>query len=101
MKRLSHRNPNVQIYALELANTLAQNCGKPLHEELSSRAWTGALERLITDRATAQPVQTKALRYVKEWAKQFEESGDANLSLMSELYDRLRAKSELYSGPCS
>lgn len=94
MKRLSHRNPNVQIYALELANTLAQNCGKPLHEELSSRSWTGALTRLINDRATAQPVQTKALRYVKEWARQFEQSGDANLSLMSELYDELRGKSE-------
>lgn len=50
VKRLSHRNPNVQIYALELANTLAQNCGKPLQEELASRTWTGALERILNDR---------------------------------------------------
>jgi signal transducing adaptor molecule len=63
-KRLAHRNPNVQLYALEvsykqpfdlsahakLANTLAQNCSKPLLEELSSRPWTGALDRLINDR---------------------------------------------------
>lgn len=96
-KRLAHRNPNVQIYALEvsgtrrwdprmaadgddvadggggapcslaladaaldyvarltthpqLTNTLAQNCGQPLLEEMSSRTWTGALSRLVNDR---------------------------------------------------
>lgn len=51
-KRLSHRNPNVQLYALELANTLAQNCGKPIHQELSSRTWTGALTRLVNERVS-------------------------------------------------
>ncbi|WOO78542.1 Class E vacuolar protein-sorting machinery protein HSE1 [Vanrija pseudolonga] len=91
-KRLAHRNPNVQIYALELTNTLAQNCGQPLLEEMSSRTWTGALSRLVNDRATVQPVQRKALKYIKEWARQFEEKGDPNLGLMGELYDQLRAK---------
>ncbi|KAL1407493.1 ESCRT-0 subunit protein hse1 [Vanrija albida] len=90
-RRLTHRNPNVQIYALELTNTLAQNCGKPLLEEMSSRTWTGGLSRLVNDRMTVQPVQRKALKYIKEWAKQFEESGDPNLGLMGELYDQLRA----------
>lgn len=52
VKRLAHRNPNVQMYALELANTLAQNCSKPLHEELSSRTWTTALTRLVNDRVS-------------------------------------------------
>jgi signal transducing adaptor molecule len=42
----------VQVYALELANTLVQNCGKPLHEELASRTWTGALTRLVNDRVS-------------------------------------------------
>lgn len=42
-----------------------------------------------------QPVQRKALKYIKEWARQFEEKGDPNLGLMGELYDQLRAKSAL------
>jgi signal transducing adaptor molecule len=42
-----------------------------------------------------QTVQRKALRYIKDWTKQFEESGDPNLGLMTELYDQLREKSEL------
>ncbi|GFZ47158.1 Class E vacuolar protein-sorting machinery protein hse1 [Saitozyma sp. JCM 24511] len=98
-KRLSHRNPNVQLYALELANTLAQNCGKPLFEEMSSRNWTAALDRLINDRATAGPVKKKALSYVKAWAKQFEDTGDPNLGIMGELYDQLRAKNFTFDEP--
>ncbi|WVQ74449.1 hypothetical protein IAR50_004050 [Cryptococcus sp. DSM 104548] len=91
-KRLSHRNPNVQIYALELANVLAQNCGKEILGELSSRNWTQALDRLVNDRTTAAPVKKKALVYIKEWARQFEATGDPNLGLMGELYDQLRSK---------
>lgn len=34
------------------------------------------------------------LKYVKEWTQQFEGTGDPQLGLMSELYDKLRAKSE-------
>lgn len=90
---------------------MAQNCGKPLLEELASRNWTQALDRLVNDRvscivrgsetsadtvcqATSAPVKKKALGYIKAWAKQFEDTGDSNLGLMGELYDQLRAKSE-------
>ena len=101
---------------MKLANTLAQNCGKDLHGELASRSWTTSLERLVNDRVSMQAgpwvsrlqrqvkfkltkqstnatVKKKALGYIKDWAKQFEGSGDANLGLMGELYDQLRAKS--------
>ncbi|OCF39579.1 class E vacuolar protein-sorting machinery protein HSE1 [Kwoniella heveanensis CBS 569] len=98
-KRLSHRNPSVQLYALELANTLAQNCDKELLGELSSRNWTSALDRLINDRATAAPVKKKALLFVKAWAKQLEDTGDPNLGLMGELYDQLRAKNFTFDEP--
>ena len=36
----------------KLANTLAQNCGKPMMEELASRNWTQALDRLVNDRVS-------------------------------------------------
>ncbi|BEI85818.1 hypothetical protein CcaverHIS002_0601050 [Cutaneotrichosporon cavernicola] len=92
VKRLAHRNPNVQIYALELANTLAQNCQRPLQQELAGKQWTMALERILNDRATVKPVRNKVLKYIKEWTQQFEGTGDPQLGLMSELYDKLRSK---------
>jgi signal transducing adaptor molecule len=42
-------------------------------------------------------VQKKALGFVKSWAEQFEGTRDPNLGIMGELYDQLRAKSELIS----
>lgn len=50
IKRLAHRNANVQLYTLELANSLSQNCGVTLHRELASRSFTDALLRLASDR---------------------------------------------------
>ncbi len=67
IKRLAHRNANVQLYTLEvrrtgkkktrsltnqpqLANALSQNCGSKMHMELASRSFTDALLRLANDR---------------------------------------------------
>jgi hypothetical protein len=50
LKRLAHRNPNVQLYALSLAEALSKNCGLELHREIASRAFTQGLEKIITDR---------------------------------------------------
>ena len=50
VKRLAHRSPNVQLYSLSLAESLSKNCGVDLHRELASRAFTQALEKLVTDR---------------------------------------------------
>ena len=50
IKRLAHRNANVQLYTLELANAFSQNCGPKMHRELASRSFTDALLRLANDR---------------------------------------------------
>jgi signal transducing adaptor molecule len=50
LKRLAHRNPNVQLYALSLAEALSKNCTIELHREIASRAFTQGLEKIITDR---------------------------------------------------
>ena len=50
LKRLAHRNPNVQLYTLTLAESLTKNCGIEVHREIASRAFTQGLEKLVTDR---------------------------------------------------
>ena len=52
MKRLAHRNPTVQLFALSLSESLGKNLGVNVHREMASRAFTQGLEKLITDRVS-------------------------------------------------
>ncbi|KAI8631342.1 hypothetical protein F5Y19DRAFT_463620 [Xylariaceae sp. FL1651] len=88
IKRLAHRNANVQLYTLELANALSQNCGAAMHRELASRSFTDALLRLANDRNTHQQVKAKILERMKEWSDMF--SKDADLGIMYDAYYRLK-----------
>ncbi|KAJ6552741.1 hypothetical protein B0H19DRAFT_1295038 [Mycena capillaripes] len=97
LKRLTHRNPNVQLYALSLAEALSKNCGIGLHRELASRAWTAGLERVITDRNTHEKVRTRALGLVAMWTAEF--ADDSTLGVMQECYDSLKAKNYKYTRP--
>ncbi|MCJ1282484.1 ESCRT-0 subunit protein hse1 [Xylographa opegraphella] len=88
IKRLAHRNANVQLYTLELANALSQNCGPKLHRELASRSFTDALLRLTNDRNTHQQVKAKILERMAEWAEMF--SRDPDLGIMEQAYMKLK-----------
>jgi hypothetical protein len=58
LKRLAHRNPNVQLYALALGEALSKNCGAHLHREMASRSFTQGLEKLVTDRVRCAKPRT-------------------------------------------
>lgn len=90
IKRLAHRNANVQLYTLELANALSQNCGIKMHKELASRSFTDALLRLAADRNTHQQVKAKILERMGEWSEMF--SRDPDLGIMQGAYDKLRSQ---------
>ncbi|KAI9736529.1 MAG: ESCRT-0 subunit protein hse1 [Claussenomyces sp. TS43310] len=90
IKRLAHRNANVQLYTLELANALSQNCGPKMHRELASRAFTDAVLRLANDRTTHQQVKAKILERMQEWAEMF--SKDADLGIMNDQYHKLKSQ---------
>lgn len=88
IKRLAHRNANVQLYTLELAHALCQNCGKAMHQEISSRAFTEALLRLANDRNTHTQVKANILEKMKDWSDMF--SKNADLGIMYDAYFRLK-----------
>ncbi|QIX02138.1 hypothetical protein AMS68_007655 [Peltaster fructicola] len=88
IKRLAHRNANVQLYTLELANALSQNCGAPLHRELASRAFTEALLRLAGDRNTHAQVKQKVMERMETWTEEFGNSPD--FGIMGDAYRKLR-----------
>lgn len=95
IKRLAHRNANVQLYTLELANALSQNCGVPMHKELASRSFTDALLRLANDRNTHQQVKAKILERMAEWSEMF--SRDPDLGIMQGAYSKLKSQSKSLS----
>lgn len=91
IKRLAHRNANVQLYTLELANALSQNCGMQMHKELASRSFTDAMLRLANDRNTHQAVKAKILERMAEWSDMF--ARDPDLGIMSGAYMKLKTQS--------
>ncbi|KAF9038079.1 hypothetical protein BJ165DRAFT_1553936 [Panaeolus papilionaceus] len=90
IKRMAHRSPNVQLYALSLAEALGKNVGINVHREISSRAFTQALEKLIIDRNTHEKVRKRALGLISMWAGEFEH--DETLGIMEDCYNNLKAK---------
>ena len=88
IKRLAHRNANVQLYTLELANALSQNCGPPLHRELASKAFTDALLRVAGDRNTHAQVKQKVMERMSSWTEQF--GRNPELGIMEQAYQRLK-----------
>ncbi|PLN78236.1 hypothetical protein BDW42DRAFT_175255 [Aspergillus taichungensis] len=90
IKRLAHRNANVQLYTLELGNALAQNCGPKIHRELASRSFTDALLRLANDRNTHQQVKSKILERMQEWTEIFANNPD--FGIMEQAYMQLKTQ---------
>ncbi|KAI0793793.1 hypothetical protein C8Q74DRAFT_1244809 [Fomes fomentarius] len=97
LKRLTHRNPNVQLYTLTLVEALSKNCGLEIHREISSRAFTQGLEKLVTDRTTHDRVRRRALNLVAIWSAEFE--NDTTLGLMEECYENLKNKGYKFETP--
>ncbi|KAI0358316.1 hypothetical protein OH77DRAFT_1587989 [Trametes cingulata] len=97
LKRLTHRNPNVQLYTLTLVEALSKNCGIEVHREIASRAFTQGLEKLVTDRTTHDKVRKRALNLVAIWTAEFEK--DPTLGLMEECYETLKGKGYKFETP--
>ncbi|WEW58176.1 ESCRT-0 subunit protein hse1 [Emydomyces testavorans] len=90
IKRLAHRNANVQLYTLELANALSQNCGAKAYRELASKSFTDSLLRLANDRNTHQQVKSKILEHMEQWTEMF--SSNSDLGIMEQAYMKLKSQ---------
>ncbi|KAG8696892.1 ESCRT-0 subunit protein hse1 [Ceratobasidium sp. 394] len=90
LKRLTHRNANVQLYALSVAEALSKNCDITVHREMASKAFTQGLANLATDRNGHERVKKRTLGLIKLWAGEF--AHDPQLGLMEECYSSLKAK---------
>ncbi|GAA6017332.1 hypothetical protein JCM11491_000635 [Sporobolomyces phaffii] len=93
-KRLTHRSANVQLFSLTLAGALVNNCGPSLHREISGKAFTQALTRLINDRTTHDSVKKEALKSIEEWVK--EHPNNSDFDLLNDTYESLKRQNHKF-----
>ncbi|BGP49761.1 hypothetical protein JCM10450v2_005666 [Rhodotorula kratochvilovae] len=87
-KRFTHRSANVQLFSLTLATALVNNCGPSVHREISGKAFTQALTRLVNDRTTHDTVKKEALKQIETWVK--EHPNNTDFDLLVETYEALK-----------
>ncbi|KAJ1728816.1 ESCRT-0 subunit protein hse1 [Coemansia sp. Benny D160-2] len=96
-ERLLNRNPNVVLYTLTLVQSLVGNCGQNVKQEVSSRAFTTTLTRVLNDKTVHEKVKSRILGCIQQWAFEFRQ--DPTLSLMEETYTKLRAQRYKFPSP--
>lgn len=93
-RRLNHRSANVQLFSLTLAGALVNNCSSSLHKEISGKAFTQALTRLINDRTTHESVKKEALKSIEEWVK--EHPNNSDFDLLNDTYESLKRQNHKF-----
>ena len=87
IKRLNHKNVNVVLYSLTLANALVQNCNLSLKIEVASRPFLSTLQKLLSNPKTHPAVKNRTLDLIQSWAELFR--GESLLDFMGEIYREL------------
>ncbi|KAH8827478.1 hypothetical protein DL96DRAFT_1606821 [Flagelloscypha sp. PMI_526] len=105
-RRLTHRNPNVQLYTLSVVEAISKNCGVEGAVEVRSKAFVTTLERLIEDRTTNPKVKKRTLESVGMWVKMMDDPGSeleeaGGSGLLGDLARDLRSKNMTLSPPPS
>ncbi|KAJ2420628.1 ESCRT-0 subunit protein hse1, partial [Coemansia sp. RSA 2524] len=96
-ERMLHRNANVVLYTVTLVQSLLENCGQSVKQEVSSRAFTTTLTRVLNDKSVHEKVKSRILGSIQQWAFDFRQ--DPTLSLMEETYTKLRAQRFVFPPP--
>ncbi|KAJ2825160.1 ESCRT-0 subunit protein hse1, partial [Coemansia erecta] len=96
-ERILHRNANVVLYTVTLVQSMLENCGQSVQQEVASRAFTTTLTRVLNDKTVHEKVKSRVLGSIQQWAFDFRQ--DPTLSLMEETYTKLRAQRFHFPSP--
>ncbi|XP_014291611.1 signal transducing adapter molecule 1 [Halyomorpha halys] len=89
VKRLHSPDPHVVLQAVTLLDACVNNCGKTFQLEVASRDFDSELKKLIAKWQCGDKVGDRIRNLIKKWSDA-EFKADAQLSLMTSLYSRLR-----------
>ncbi|KAJ3118650.1 ESCRT-0 subunit protein hse1 [Phlyctochytrium bullatum] len=96
-KRIAHRNVNVALYSLTVANALVQNCGITVHREVSSRLFLDSLVKQVANTAVHSAIKTRILELIQQWAENFK--SDSSLGYTVDTYNQLKAQGYQFPNP--
>ncbi|KZO99644.1 VHS-domain-containing protein [Calocera viscosa TUFC12733] len=88
-RRVDHKNPNVQLLALELADTCTKNGGDTFLAQVASREFLDDLVSIAKQPNVNRDVKQKILRLVQSWARGME--GNSELKYVGETYKNLKS----------
>ncbi|KAI9590914.1 hypothetical protein BDF19DRAFT_399952 [Syncephalis fuscata] len=75
-RRISHRNPNVQMLGLKLTDTCVKNGGHHFLVEVASRDFMDYLTELLNQPSTTTEVRNKILALIQNWSHTFQSRSD-------------------------
>nr|XP_054750584.1 LOW QUALITY PROTEIN: signal transducing adapter molecule 1-like [Lytechinus pictus] len=89
MRRLKIPNPHVQLQSLVLLGACVSNCGKPFHQEVSSRDFCADARNIVSK---GHPKVSEKMRLLlKDWSEK-EMKNDPSCSLITQLYNSLKTE---------
>ncbi|CAG0890299.1 unnamed protein product [Darwinula stevensoni] len=69
-KKLYDKNPNVQLFSLQVLESWMKNCGTLIHDEVATRPFMEELQELVQSSGN-EKVRSKILELVQVWAYAF------------------------------
>ncbi|ORY52680.1 hypothetical protein BCR33DRAFT_675530 [Rhizoclosmatium globosum] len=96
-KRVAHKNANVSLFALTLANCLVQNCPLSVHREVSSRVLVDALVRQLMASSVHRAVRMRIAELIQTWAGIFK--GRQELGYLVDTYNQLKQQGVQFPSP--
>ncbi|KAJ3095216.1 ESCRT-0 subunit protein hse1 [Phlyctochytrium planicorne] len=96
-RKLVHKNVNVVLFALTVANALVQNCGITVHREISSRAFVDTLVKQLATSAVHETVKSRILDLIQQWSEAFK--SDPTLGFLVDTYNQLKAQGYNFPNP--
>ncbi|KAJ3163026.1 ESCRT-0 subunit protein hse1 [Geranomyces michiganensis] len=97
VRRVQHRNVNVVLFTLTVANSLVHNCGSTVRREIASRAFVDALVKQVHSKTVHEVVRTRILDFIQQWADAFR--SDSSLGFMVDSYNTLKAQGAQFPSP--
>ncbi|KAI9353476.1 hypothetical protein BDR26DRAFT_3577 [Obelidium mucronatum] len=96
-KRVAHKNANVSLFSLTLANCLVQNCPLSVHREVSSRVLVDALVRQLMASSVHKVVRMRIAELLQTWAGLFK--GKQELGYLVDTYNQLKQQGVQFPSP--